>query len=92
MIYIKSLKSFNVLDYRKFKNLPSLDYFGLFIDDYCCFQNEQIDLVRTEFPEIKLIGPVFCIEIKPKQGFISNESVDLSICKFRLRQQEKVSF
>lgn len=61
------------------------------IDDYCSFQDEQLDVIESEFSTYQLTGPVYSIEIKPKQGFISQELIDLNICKFTLRQREKVS-
>lgn len=61
------------------------------MDDYCLFENSQLELVKNKFSDYKLVGPVYSIEIKPKQGFLSAESTDLGVCKFRLKQDEKVN-
>lgn len=61
------------------------------IDDYCDFRFEQLEWLKRDQPTHRLVGPVYSIEIKPKQGFITPESTQLGICKFRLRQQEKLS-
>lgn len=50
-----------------------------------------MEWLGRDLPAHQLVGPVYSVEIKPKQGFITPECAQLCICKFRLRQQEKLS-
>jgi hypothetical protein len=66
------------------------DTYALLLDDYCCLPTGLRRPFATE-------GPVVCVEIKPKQGFLPKPEVlseelkvKARVCRYCLKQFHKV--